>query len=134
VRLIGGDELAAWRKQLPKGWQRAVSRPLQARRPPGTRVGDDAGSFEVDVHKPLSPTEAHAQVLGHLQSSALRNREDFQAAVRQLRKWSPSLISHLTDEQAAQLLEEQWNLKVREAVQRVYHRTGRARELTIRIP
>ena len=134
MRVVGGDELTAWRRRLPKGWQRAVSKPLRTPKPPGDRVGEDAGSFSLDVQKPVPPADVHAQVLDRLRRGAFRSREDLQAAVAQLRKWSPTLIAHLTDAQAAQMLEEQWNRQIQEAVSRVYRRTGRAHELTIRIP
>lgn len=134
MRLIGPDELHAWRQRLPKGWQRARSTPHRAVRPQAERVGEDAGAFDVPLHQPLSPAEAHTQVMDRLRRGAFASREDLQAAVRQLRKWSPTLVAHLTDAQAAQMLEEQWNRRVQEAVQRVYRRTGRSHELTIRIP
>ena len=134
MRLIGPDELQAWRRRLPRGWQRARSTPHRAARPQAERVGEDAGAFDVALQRPLPPADAHAQVMDRLRRGAFASREDLQAAVRQLRKWSPALVAHLTDAQAAQLLEEQWNRRVQEAVQRVYHRTGRADELTIRIP
>ena len=134
MRLIGPDELQAWRKRLPRGWQRAQSTPRRAVRPQTQRVGEDAGAFNVPVEKPLPPGDAYTQVMDRLRRGAFASREDLQAAVRQLRKWSPSLVAHLTDAQAAQMLEDAWRKRVEEAVQRVYRRTGRDNELTIRIP
>jgi hypothetical protein len=133
VKALSPQELREWRRKLPKGWQRAVSPALSAPRPPAETVGDKAGALEVPITRRQGPVEAHKQVLDGMRRNAFRSREDFQAAVRQLRKWSPGLIAHLTDEQAAQQLEDQWDRSVREAVQRVYRQRGRGDELVIRL-
>ena len=136
ARYVTQAELAAWRQRLPRGWQRAVSQPRRRRvgSSPAVRVGDDAAAFDVPVSTPqVSPAEAHEQVLAHLSRNALKSRDDFMAAVHQMRTTTPTLISHLTDEQAAEMLQREYDRRVQEAVQRVYHRAGRSRELAIRI-
>jgi len=100
---------------------------------PAVRVGDDAAAFDVVSTPKVGPAAAHESVLTHLLGSARKSRDDFRASVAQMRKFNPSLISHLTDEQAAEMLEREYNRRVQEAVQRVYHRTGRSDELAIRI-
>lgn len=134
MRAVGQQELQAWRRRLPKGWQRAVSRPYSKPRPAAERVGENTAILEVEAERRLPPDQAHRMVMDGLTRGAFRSREDFQAAVRQLRKWNPTLISHLTDEQAGRMLEEQWNRQVQEQIQRVYRQRGRGRELQIRIP
>lgn len=135
MRPVNAEELAARRHRLPRGWQRGVS---SIRRrpgiPPGTAVGEDAGQIDTPTPRPVPPEEAHRRLLDHLIRNARNSRDDFQAAVRQLRKWNPALISHLTDEQAARVLEDQYDRLLRAATTRVYERTGRGRELQIRIP
>lgn len=134
MRPVGTDELQAWRRRLPKGWQRAVSTPRSAPRPHAERVGENTALLEAEPLRPARPEQAYEQVMDGLRRNAFRSRQDFQIAVAQLRKWTPHLIQHLTDEQASRMLEEQWRLKVQEAVQQVYRRQGRAHELQIRIP
>ena len=135
ARRVTQAELAAWRQRLPRGWQRAVSQPRRRRMgsSPAVRVGDDAAAFDVESTPRVGPAEAYEQVASHLGRTMLKSREDFQMAVRQMRKFTPGMISHLTDEQAAEMLEREYNRRVQEAVQRVYHRTGRSDELAIRI-
>lgn len=132
--MIGPDGLQAWRRPLPKGWQRAVSSPRKKLRPHADRVGEDTAVLEAEPLRKAAPEEAYGQVLDRMRRQAFRSREDFQAAVRQLRKWNPQLIAHMTDEQAARTLEEQWRRQLEESVQRVYRQRGRDRELQIRIP
>jgi len=134
ARFVSQDDLASWRRKLPRGWQRAAAEGRRRRRPDAERVGEDAAAFTVAVPRPLPPEQAHEQVYRQVLGNARKSREDFQATVRQLRKWTPSLISHLTDEQAAEMLETEYGRRVEESVRRVYHRQGRAHELAIRIP
>jgi len=91
------------------------------------------GVFQMPTLKPLPPEQTYERVVGQILSSAKRSREDFQAMVKMMRHTNPTLIQHLTDEQAAEKLETEWKRKVREAVQRVYHQQGRSAELTHRV-
>jgi hypothetical protein len=133
ARWVSQDELRRWRSKLPRGWQRAVSTPKTRIKERGQRVGEDAAQFDTPVFKPQGPKETHEQVVQHLLSNARRSREDFQLAVRGLRVTNPSLIAHLTDEQAVDMLEKGWGERVRQAVTEVYNRTGRSNELKIKI-
>jgi len=60
------------------------------------------------------------------------SRQDYLNMVRLLRVSNPWLISHLTDEQAAAMLEDGARRKAEQAVTRVFQRTGRAAELQIK--
>jgi hypothetical protein len=135
VQTVGAEELRSWRKRLPRGWRRAVSKPLVLSQPsaPVERTGPDGAVLETPKPKPLTPAQTYDAVLTHVLLNAKKSREDFQAMIRQLRTWNPTLIAHLTDEQAAAMLETEWKRKVQEAVARVYHKQGRGRELQIRI-
>lgn len=135
VRTVGAEDLRSWRKRLPHGWRRAVSNPQVQSRPsaPVELAGQDGGVLETPRPKPLTPAQTYEAVLAHVLVNSKKSREDFQAMIRQLRTWNPTLIAHLTDEQATVMLETEWKRKVQEAVARVYHRQGRERELQIRI-
>ena len=134
MRQVNAEELAAQRRALPRGWQRGMSSTRRRPMPRGIPVGEDAAELSAPTPRPVPPAETHRGLLEHLVRTARRSREDFQASVRQLRQWNPTLISHLTDEQAGRLLEDQYDRLLREATNRVYQRTGRSRETQIRIP
>ena len=135
LRVVAPDELAAWRRRLPKGWQRAVSRPVSKRRPSvhTELVGEDAAEFTTPVPQAQQPRQTYEQVVDLLMGQAKRSRGDFRQALAQMRKWSPSLLTEMSDEQAAVVLEQVTRAKVEEAVRRVFREQGREAELVIRI-
>jgi hypothetical protein len=135
ARFVSRDELASWRRKLPRGWQRAVSTPRRQRRrsSPVEMAGEDAAAFALPELKPLPPGVTYEKVLGHLLNGAKRSRQDFRLAVAQLRKNSPNLIAHLSDEEAAVELEKQYRRAIDAAIRKVYQESGRGHELTIEI-
>ena len=135
-RPVGVDELNGWRNRLPKGWQRAISKPVRLVRhnAPAEQVGEDTATFELADPVPQSPRDTFDRTVDLLMTSAKRSRLDFQQALAQFRKWSPGLLANMSDEQAAALLEAETRRKVEEAVRRVYRQKHREHELAITIP
>ena len=135
LRAVAPEELAAWRRKLPRGWQRAVSRPVSKRRVSVDTelVGEDSAVFTTPVPQVRPARQTYEQVVDLLMGQAKRSRGDFRQALAQMRKWSPGLLAEVSDERAAVMLEEATRQRVEEAVRRVFREQGRDAELAIRI-
>jgi hypothetical protein len=134
ARVISADELKGWRRKLPRGWQRAVSKPHSGKHERAeATVGEDTAVFTTPTFKPVPPAQAAAEVAAHLRLWATRSREDFQVAVAAVRAQNPKLLEGLSDEQAMVMIQRTWDDAVRIAVAKVYNETGRGHELAIKI-
>ena len=72
---------------------------------------------------------AAAQVLG----SFLKDRDSFAKVVDMLRNVHGLKVAHLSDEQIADLARTTYTEVIQESVDRAFHKTGRGRELKIKI-
>jgi hypothetical protein len=134
ARLISKDELHDWRRRLPRGWQRAVSRAKSGRHQRAEqRIGADTAVLSTPVFTPVGPAEAARQTAEHLRLWATRSREDFQVAVAAVRAQNPKLLEGLSDEQALVMIQRTWADAVGRAVAKVYNESGRGHELAITI-
>ena len=134
ARLVSKDELKDWRRRLPRGWQRAVSKPRRGKHQPAdAQIGGNAGVLEMPQYRPVPPAQAAAEVAEHLRLWATRSRDDFQVAVAAVRAQNPKLLEGLSDEQAMVMIQRTWEDAVRIAVAKVYNETGRGHELAIKI-
>jgi len=134
VRHLSQEELRDWRRNFPRGWQRASYTIQRSPDKSGEQVEMVDGAAQVPsvAPKPSTPTESYEMAKAHYTKHMKRSRHDYQVMVRALRTTDPGLIDHLTDAQAAAQLESAWDRKIRASIERVYHRLGRERELQIK--
>jgi len=130
-RLVSSEELRTWRRRLPRGHQRGVAQRARSLPRVSSSQGDTA-SLSVPAARRATPRETYQRTLDHLMRWSQSSRQDYLNMVRLLRVSNPWLISHLTDEQAAAMLEDGARRKAEQAVTRVFQRTGRAAELQIK--
>lgn len=135
IRVVGSDELATWRKKLPRGWQRAVAlrRPTRHSDAGVEAVWDDSAAFTVPDPKPQPSEVAYETVVNLLIDAAKRSRVDFRKALAQLRKYNPTLLVGVSDEQAAVQLEAEYRRQVEQSIRKVFAEQKRDKELVVRI-
>lgn len=130
VRLVTPDELRKRRSRLPRGHQRGIATKARIL-PQAHTVGDDAAVMTVPVAQRITPRETYDHMVDYLLKWSRTSRLDYMNMVRMLRTTNPWQIAHLTDEQAADMLEDGARRKAEESVKRVYRRLGREHELQI---
>lgn len=137
IEPLVGEQVQEWREsigdQTKKGWQRAQATRLPPPQPAGEglTVAGNTATFQHPDFRQRSPQEVYEMSRRHIMSQMRRSRDDFQLMVRQLRN-ATSLIDHLTDEQALELLEQEWDKKLRRSLAKVYPKLGRGKELTVK--
>jgi hypothetical protein len=89
--------------------------------------------MEVESLRPATPRQAFQATLDQILRWGQASKDEYLQLVKAMRVTNPWQIAHLTDEQAADMLEDGARRKAEESVRRVYHRLGRSRELQVKI-
>jgi hypothetical protein len=134
VRYLTGDELRKWRRTLPRGSQRAVAQGSRPYPPAAEPTADGSGAVMSPPSRlpAATPRETFERTFDQIWGWAHKSKDEYLAMVRVMRTANPWQIAHLTDEQAAAMLEDGARKNVEAAVKRTFHKLGRGRELQIK--
>lgn len=136
-KILVGEDLKDWRKSIgsdrKKGWQRAsaTKRPRTGLNQ-AERISENEAAVKVNEFTPLSPEETYRRMVNMLIENLLSNPERVKKMVVTLRKWYPEQLASLSDEEVLDWVKADTKERLKGIVDEVYHRTGRAHELTIK--
>ena len=124
---IEGDELAKWRRDLPKGAVRETNTARTVGLDPVAADGDtvtfdDAASSEryLPLTEIATPREVADQVFGMMWMWAKESRENFALMAQMIRHNEPDSYAHLSDDELATKLEEHAKSAARKATEEAY--------------
>jgi hypothetical protein len=135
TRYLTSDELREWRRTLPRGSQRAVAQGSRPYPPAAEPLADGSGAVMSPPSRPpaATPRETFERTFDQIWGWAHKSKAEYLAMVKVLRAANPWQIAHLTDEQAAEMLEDGARKNVEAAVKRAFVKLGRGRELQIKV-
>ena len=129
------DDLKAWRRSIrdpdKRGWQRGVYTKKPAA-PAVDHEGDEA-TVTTTEFTPASPREVFNRSIEHHMTHFKRSPEDFQLMIQKLRLTHGDMLAHMSNEEAARLLEDVWMDKIEASLKKVFAKLGRDRELKINL-
>ena len=122
---IEGDELAKWRRDLPKGSVRetntATTVGLDSVDSDGDTVTfDDTASSPMKLTELASPREVADEVFGLMWVWAKESRENFALMAQMIRHNEPGAYGHLSDDELATKLEQHAKDASRKATEKEY--------------
>ena len=120
---IEGDELAKWRRDLPKGAIRETNTAHTVGLDVAQSDGDTA-AIDRPAVTPLTqiavPREVAEEIFGMMWGWASRSRENFNLMAQMIRHNEPDAYGHLSDDELATKLEQHAKDAARAATEKAY--------------
>ena len=133
---LSEHDLKEWRRSIrsdaKKGWQR-VSYTAPVKSHPAAEIVDgDTAGMKVTDPKPQPPNATYRKAVTHVLDNLFSDPERIRRMVAALRQMRPE-VEHLSDSEIVAWVRRDTEDRLRESVGRVYHQTGRDKELQIKV-